>query len=298
VKIMHIARHDGQDNDDEGAISHALEQLGHEVLRVHEDPRKRGASPLEQDPDLVLFHKWREFYLLSQFECPCIMWYWDLVSSSDPKFSKRVAGREGRMYQALEHCDMAFVSDGDFVARDRTGKCRHMFQGADERRMTPPNNGEKVYPLLFTGMVHGHTQTRIDHLNRLRDKYRDKLKVVTTPHRVHGEKLAHLLSRSAIAIAPLGATSDYYWSNRVYLTIGLGGFLLHPYCKQLTEHYVPDKELVYYRDHEDCEWVIDYYLRHPEERHQIASAAYERTLQEHTYRHRCQELLETVENEL
>jgi spore maturation protein CgeB len=58
--------------------------------------------------------------------------------------------------------------------------------------------------------------------------------------------------------------------------------------------FEPGKEVVAYRSPEECVELVKYYLEHDKEREAIARAGQERTLREHTYYHRMQELVEIV----
>ena len=67
---------------------------------------------------------------------------------------------------------------------------------------------------------------------------------------------------------------------------GCRGFLLTSNADNLTDYYKDGKEIVIYKDINDMIDKIKYYLEHNEEREAIAKAGYERTLQEHTYEKR------------
>lgn len=300
MKILYVARHNCGDNDDEGAIAHALMQLGHEVHLMHEKPRHRlGRSPLENRADFCLFHKWPDPFEISHMRIPCVFWYFDLVWSDDPTLKARAHSRVEWMKAVIPSCVLGFCTDGDWVANDRTGKLRHLMQGMDERVAGYGQPIGDYPPILFAGMVN-HGQSRASHIEQLDERYRLKLKILGDGgphHRRHGRALADIFASTKIVIAPDGPNSARYWSNRVYLTTGLGGFLLHPYCRELEKHYQPH-ELVYYHTREQCNDLIDFYLTHDEERERFRHAGYERTMRDHTYRHRCAELIRQVQEVL
>ena len=72
---------------------------------------------------------------------------------------------------------------------------------------------------------------------------------------------------------------------------GCRTFLISGYADDMDKYYEDGKEMVYY-DGTTADLVrkIDHYLRHDEEREHIAQAAYERTLREHTYERRFEDL--------
>jgi len=68
--------------------------------------------------------------------------------------------------------------------------------------------------------------------------------------------------------------------------------------KNLHEMFDLGKEVVSYRTSEECAEVVQYYLEHDEEREAIAHAGQQRTLRDHTYYQRMQELAAIVERYL
>ena len=66
----------------------------------------------------------------------------------------------------------------------------------------------------------------------------------------------------------------------------------------LPDLFDPEKEVVTYRSADEAVQKIKYYLDHESERAAIAKAGQERTLREHTYYHRMQELWQIIANEM
>lgn len=62
-----------------------------------------------------------------------------------------------------------------------------------------------------------------------------------------------------------------------------GGFLLTGDADNLSEYYIPDKEIVIYKNQNDLVEKTKYYFEHDTERKLIAEAGYKKTIQEHTY---------------
>jgi len=75
---------------------------------------------------------------------------------------------------------------------------------------------------------------------------------------------------------------------------GTGGFLLTGNAEQLEEYYASGKEIEVFRDLDELVDKARFYLTHEEERERIRRAGYERTLREHTYEHRINEILRIV----
>lgn len=288
MRVLYVCRTDGGDNDDEGAIAHALEVLGHTVVRIDE----RGKIPNSQG-DLCLFHKTSRFAELERLNMPKVFWFFDLVDGSyDPSLAERSKHRVQWMQSATAVCHRGFCTDGDWVKQDKTGKLRWLMQGADERTLHAPAPRDVDYPIAFFGMKH-HGRKRAEHFDAINARYGSvffHLGAGGPRTRVHKIALADALSRCAIALALDGPSSDSYWSNRVYLTLGLGGFMLHPACAKLREQFA-HHELVTYNDRAHCDMLIDYFLERPEERLARAVAGHKAVVERHLYRHRVEELL-------
>jgi spore maturation protein CgeB len=86
----------------------------------------------------------------------------------------------------------------------------------------------------------------------------------------------------------------YANNSRLYEATGVGTLLLTDWKENLHELFIPGKEVVAYRSPEECVELTQYYLTHEEERKAIADAGQQRTLREHTYYQRMQELTAIV----
>jgi spore maturation protein CgeB len=75
---------------------------------------------------------------------------------------------------------------------------------------------------------------------------------------------------------------------------GCGGFTLSGKADNLDEYYVDGKEIATFSSLDDLIGKINYYLEYDEERKNIAEAGYKRTLKEHTYMHRFNEIFSTM----
>lgn len=111
-----------------------------------------------------------------------------------------------------------------------------------------------------------------------------------------GAALNQLYADSKVAVGDtlcIGFKYPYYWSDRVYETLGRGGFLIHPYVQGMEKHFEDKKHLVFYEygNFEQLKTLIDYYLLHEEEREAIRKAGHEHVKANHTYKHRWQQIL-------
>ncbi|MEW6388802.1 MAG: glycosyltransferase [Thermodesulfobacteriota bacterium] len=79
-------------------------------------------------------------------------------------------------------------------------------------------------------------------------------------------------------------------NQRVFDVPATGSFLLTDHKEALRENFTPD-EVATFHDLNDAQEKLDYYLRHPQKRHQLAERARQKILTQHTYLHRCQTIL-------
>ena len=73
-----------------------------------------------------------------------------------------------------------------------------------------------------------------------------------------------------------------------------GGFLLTGDADNLRAYYMPDKEIAIFSNFDELAEKCKYYLEHPTERAAIAKAGYDRTIREHTYEQRFNEIFKKM----
>ncbi len=119
----------------------------------------------------------------------------------------------------------------------------------------------------------------------------------------HGEAWAldmySLLHSADIVLNHHINTAENYANNmRLYEATGVGAFLLTDAKDNLHTLFQPGQEVVAYRSAPECAELIGYYREHAEERRAIAQAGQQRTLHDHTYYHRMEELQEILSSRL
>jgi hypothetical protein len=105
---------------------------------------------------------------------------------------------------------------------------------------------------------------------------------------VRGDTLNRVYSSAQVVVGDsFSPNFDYpgYWSDRIPETLGRGGFLIHPRIPGIEDFYEDRKHLVLYtfKDFDELEWLIDYYLHHPDEREAIRLTGHEHVKNHHTY---------------
>ena len=77
---------------------------------------------------------------------------------------------------------------------------------------------------------------------------------------------------------------------RLFEATGVGSCLLTDWKENLSDFFIPDVEVVTYRSSQEATEKVKFLLEHPEQRRAIALAGQRRTLSEHTYKQRAQQL--------
>lgn len=299
MRIIYVGKFGQHDNADEDSVAYAFERLGHEVIKI-EERQAPAQLRINHRADFLLFHHCDRQLdsILNYQHCPLVFWTFDLFSSQDPGLLARMSNRQQWLKKCLPKIALGCMTDGDQVAADTTGKLVHLMQGADERFV---GYGEPKYdlpPILFTG-TSKHGLARESHILELKERYGDKFWVLGEDGpkgRKHGRELADIFASVKIVIAPDGPNTDLYHSNRIYLTTGLGGFLLHPYGKKAYEDY--KSSVSFYYDRESLHKKISFFLDSDESREEQRLNGYECTLHHHLYRHRCEQMIEIIKERI
>ena len=110
-----------------------------------------------------------------------------------------------------------------------------------------------------------------------------------------GYDMYRQLQRSKIALNIHIDMAEQFAANmRLYEATGVGTMLLTDWKTNLPELFEPGHEVIAYRSIQECVELVNYYLAHEKEREAIAKAGQKRTLCEHSYYHRMQELTEIL----
>ncbi|OGZ27139.1 MAG: hypothetical protein A2365_00520 [Candidatus Nealsonbacteria bacterium RIFOXYB1_FULL_40_15] len=82
--------------------------------------------------------------------------------------------------------------------------------------------------------------------------------------------------------------------GRTFEIPGCGGFMITGKADNIGEYYKENEEIVLYKNTEDLINKIKYYLKAEKEREEIAEKGYKRTLKEHTYEKRFQDIFRAI----
>lgn len=109
---------------------------------------------------------------------------------------------------------------------------------------------------------------------------------------VWGFEMLRLLRGARIALNNhIDAAATDAGNGRLYEATGVGTLLVTDSKPNLSELFDVGREIVAYSSAEECVEQLRHYLKHEDERRAIAEAGQRRTLREHTYRRRAEELV-------
>ncbi len=111
-----------------------------------------------------------------------------------------------------------------------------------------------------------------------------------------GRDMYNILQSSKIGLnRHADFAGDYANNMRLYEVTGSGALLITDAKCNMSDLFEVGKEVVVYNNADELIDLVRYYLTHDQEREAIAKAGQKRTLQEHTYFHRMQELISIVD---
>jgi hypothetical protein len=210
----------------------------------------------------------------------------------------------------ISEYDLMLSSLPNFVDhyRGRGMKSQLFHLGFEPRILENLSPGKKRHDIVFIGGLSGHHRESEVLLETLCLRYRTEVwgygiegVPAGSPIRksyhgpLWGKDMYQTLRNARIGFnRHIDIAGDYANNMRLYETTGVGSLLLTDHTSNISEMFVPGREVITYRDPDECIEGARYYLEHDRERDALALAGQKRTLEEHTYSHRMQELVDIV----
>ena len=186
-------------------------------------------------------------------------------------------------------------------------KSELLLLGFDPRVLSALAPQERTVPLSFIGSFYDVHRSRTALLEQLAERFPLQVWGAMPPNKLKGSPLKScyqgtawgrdmfaIMARSQITINHHGEVPPYANNMRLYEATGCGTLLVTDWKPNLPKIFEPGKEVIAYRDANECIQAIEHYSAAREERERIALAGQKRTLQDHTYRHRMEEFIEIV----
>ena len=281
-------------------IKEAFEELGHEVVGIHDPRGQQGAGELislvdELKPDFVLIAKDPRYNFVIQLVsklATTAMWNFD-ARYNIGDFLRTC----GPLY---DHCHLKFtIEKGSIPLYEKTGihSIYWLSEGAapnwhNKTPYTQEDIEKYDADVSFAGTCLGLHEGRaelLDTLTKSQFKYKRWSEVFNLEH----NKMVQI---SKINIGHSGWPKvDLSMSARDYRIMAAGGFLLTNYVCGMEHWFEIGKMCDVYHTPQECLEKIEYYLARPELRNEIREFGYKMVHARHKFSDRIREMLVLVE---
>jgi hypothetical protein len=288
-----------------------LESLGHTVFRLQES-EATSEEILENAVRSNLFvwvhtHRWKTkgqrtmeevLSILKQKNIPSMTYHLDLWFGLD----RQKDLNNNPVYKNIENFFTVDKKMADWFNNNTQVKGHYLSGGVyDKECYYTPSNLE--HDVIFVGskIYHPEWEYRPKLIRFLGRTYQNKFELYGKDgiKSVRGHDLNELYASTKVVVGDtLCINFDYpdYWSDRIYETLGRGGFLIHPYIKGLEREFENKKHLVFYEygNWDQLKSLVDYYLEHEEEREEIRKSGHELVKNNYTYKNRWEHILKEI----
>ncbi len=288
-----------------------LESLGHEVVRLQE-PQASADEILEEAKQSDLFvwvhtHGWdtpgidETLNELRFRGVPSLTYHLDLWIGLQRQQKMRTDP-----YWQIDHFFTVDRCMADWLNNNTPVKGHYLTAGVYDKECyisDQPFASPHANDVIFVGSYGYHPEWayRPQLIDWLHQTYGDRFTRIAgdTVGTTRGDDLNRLYASSKVVVGDsLCLNFDYpdYWSDRVYETLGRGGFLIHPYVQGMDRQFTDGQHLAFYKygEFDQLRETIDYYLEHDDQREQMRRAGHEHVKLNHTYRQRWQCILDTI----
>lgn len=281
----------------------SLESLGHKVIRLQETQAK-AENIYEQASKSDLFvwvhtHSWKTpgrvtmSQVLRQLKAdnvPTITYHLDLWFG----LQRQKDLESVPVYKDIDHFFTVDKQMAEWFNRETQVKGHYLPAGVyDVDCQYRESSRQKDIIFVGSRKYHPEWKYREQLISWLENNYINRFEHYGSGgiKNVRGKELNRLYWNTKIVIGDslcINYDYPYYWSDRVYETLGRGGFMIHPYIKGMEEEFQNKKHLVFYEygNFDQLKELIEYYLENEKEREEIRIAGHELVKNNYTYRHR------------
>lgn len=299
------------DYSSESHHAKTLESLGHEVIKLQEsETTSEVVLENAKQSDLFIWihtHGWptpgrftmQDVLLkLKRYQIPSMTYHLDLWFG----LSRQRDLRTKPVYKYIDHFFTVDRKMADWFNTRTTVNGHYLPAGVYDKECTytPSKLKEEV---IFVGSktYHAEWPYRPKLINFLSKTYGARFNLYGKEGLgvVRGQDLNNLYASTKVVVGDtLCPNFDYpdYWSDRIYETLGRGGFLIHPYIPGLEKEFEDKKHVVFYEYNnlDQLKQLIDYYLEHEEEREEIRKSGHDMVKTNYTYKNRWQHILKEL----
>lgn len=211
---------------------------------------------------------------------------------------------EDPFYKDIEHFFTVDKLMADWFNKNTKVKGHYIPAGVfgEECKMLEPNQ-EPMNDVIFVGSrgYHPEWKWRPTLIDWLAETYGDKFKHFGGDgiKIVRGHELNQLYANTKVVVGDslvLNFDYPYYWSDRVYETMGRGGFLLMPNIAGLENEFELGVELDTFEfgNFYNIKKQIDFYLKNNELREVMRKNGHNKVKNNYTYKHRWETILNQI----
>lgn len=305
------------DYSSENHHAQSLEALGHEVVKLQEGEASGDQIlSLALEADGLIFvhtHSWitpgkpmaEVFATLKSKNIPSITYHLDLWLGIERQRDLE----QDDFYKSIEYFFTVDKLMADYFIERTPVKGRYMPAGVFDKECVMLKPEPVQYDVIFVGSkgYHHEWQYRPQLINWLRDTYGSRFLHVGgdgDTGTVRGMALNQIYANAKVAIGDslcLNYNYPYYWSDRLYETMGRGGFIIHPYILGLEKEFTDGVHLRFYpfANFDFLKKTIDHYIdpTNEAEREAMRLAGHTRTKNKFTYKNRWQAIIKEVYGE-
>ncbi len=267
----------------ESFVNRGFQQLGHRPFCIdYRQHRYQLANRFLKAPpvDVFLLQRgdWFPLPLIKAVQTPRFLWASELVSRAHDQDRLLRCGLFHHVFFRTPACIQTVV-EKKWLAPTQ---CSILLSGFDETLYKRQPQTEKDIDVLFVGTLTARRQAIIQALAPI-----CKITVASA----FGKAAVDLMNRAKIVLN-IHAEAFLDTETRVFEALGSGAFLL---TEQLSsENPFSCQDLVEYTTVEELAAKLAYYLVHEAEREKIAQQGHQTALNNHTYTHRAQEIIEVM----
>jgi hypothetical protein len=291
--------------------ANTLESMGHKVVRMQESEAKsEEILKYAIDSDLFIWihtHGWRTpgkyemgqvLRTLADYKIPTMTYHLDLWFG----LQRQKDLDNHPVYKYIGHFFTVDKKMADWFNQKTNVKGHYVPAGVYDKECII-KQVELKNDVIFVGSkkYHPEWKYRPKLIDWLSETYKDRFSHYGNGGlpSIRGIKLNKLYWSTKIVVGDtLCINFKYpdYWSDRVYETMGRGGFIIHPYISGMEREFEDKKHLVFYEygNFNQLKELVDYYLEHDEERETIRKAGHELVKSKYTYKHRWGQILKEL----
>jgi len=273
-----------EQNADWGAetfLNKGIESLGHVTTNLDYRKHRRSlAIKLNKisDFDVLFLQRGDRFppHLLKICNRPKFFWATELVSRNRDQDILLKSNQFDHIFVHSNDCKKRVINN-NWVDEKNISVMLNGFDEELHKRIT----ADKDIDILFVGSI---LDRREKILKKLSAHYNVEI------YKAYGKEMSELFNRAKIVLN-IHAEEFLDTETRMYEALGCGAFIISE--KLSSENpFIPNKHYIEVETFDDMKNKIDYYLNNPLECDKIAQAGYLEAINNHTYQHRAQELIE------